>query len=69
MNKHQHAHSVEPYAVDRYRIVAECYTCACDGPPVCTQPHAEGDSGRMPYRLTAYRMELHKGHDVRPVTA
>jgi len=50
------------------QIVAECWTCACDGPPVCTLPHEGGETGRMPYRLTEYRLALHEGHDVREVT-
>ena len=50
-----------------HTIIAECYTCACDGPPVCTMPHSPDETGPVPYRLTAYRTELHKGHDVRPV--
>jgi hypothetical protein len=53
----------------KHEIVAECWTCACDGPPTCTMPHGEGDHGRMPYSLTEYRMALHAGHDVRPVNA
>ena len=76
MNKHQHAHSVEPYAVDRYRIVAECLTCCGQhtggiGPNGFNRCFATipGDNDAcVPLPLSRLDYLGHfAGHDVRPV--